>query len=189
VVARAEALLVRLEPFTMRAMTGHVVRHRVQAPMRFFQLLFFREQLQPLRLEFGVRVMASVYAGSSEPGLATVSRASQRSHRRYNASLARSITRTACPHAAQQSSGVARSCCGWLCAVRAGWKSVAVVSIRSSRLSRERAWLRAAHRGQGLVKQNCMHYTLIRAITTHRYRASERGSRRPAPFRVGSGRP
>jgi hypothetical protein len=130
VVARAEALLVRLEPFTMRAMTGHVVRHRVQAPMRFFQLLFFREQLQPLRLEFGVRVMASVYAGSSEPGLATVSRASQRSHRRYNASLARSITRTACPHAAQQSSGVAR----WLCAVRAWWKSVAVVSIRSSRL-------------------------------------------------------
>jgi hypothetical protein len=55
VVVRAEALLVRLEPFTMRAMAGHVVRHRVQAPMRFFQLLFFREQLQPLRLEFGVR--------------------------------------------------------------------------------------------------------------------------------------
>jgi hypothetical protein len=26
------------------------VRHGVQAPMRFFQLLFFREQLQPLRL-------------------------------------------------------------------------------------------------------------------------------------------
>jgi hypothetical protein len=47
---------------------------------------------------------------------------------------------------------VARSCCGWLCAVRAGWKSVAVVSIRSSRLSRERAWLRAAHRGAGLSK-------------------------------------
>jgi hypothetical protein len=34
----------------MRALAGPVVRHGVQAPMRFFQLLFFREQLQPLRL-------------------------------------------------------------------------------------------------------------------------------------------
>jgi len=49
-MVRAEALLVRLQPFTIRAMAGHVVRHRVQAPMRLFQLSFFREQLQPLRL-------------------------------------------------------------------------------------------------------------------------------------------
>ncbi len=90
---------MRLQPFTMRAMAGHVVRHSVQAPLRFFQLLLFCEQVPPLRLEFSVHHRVSLRR-SREPGLATVSKAAQRSHRRYNASLARSITRTACPHAA-----------------------------------------------------------------------------------------